>query len=129
MKPNFRVVFRISIIRMSELIQILSQIFSFKRMQSAIILLLFLLPSFSIAQNNGKYAGVVSPSIAERVVSVGGVNADVPGFNQQSIQFAINRVAETGGIVKLNPGTFTIITPVQMKSKVKLIGSGKETIL
>jgi len=114
---------------MSELIQILSQIFSFKRMQSAIILLLFLLPSFSIAQNNGKYAGVVSPSIAERVVSVGGVNADVPGFNQQSIQFAINRVAETGGIVKLNPGTFTIITPVQMKSKVKLIGSGKETIL
>jgi hypothetical protein len=53
----------------------------------------------------------------------------VCGFNNQSIQFAIDAVSKTGGTVKLNPGLFAIIAPVRMKSNVKLIGSGKETVL
>jgi hypothetical protein len=60
---------------------------------------------------------------------VGGANAKVAGFNNQSIQFAIDAVAKTGGTVKLNPGNYEIKAPVRMKSNVKLIGSGKETIL
>ena len=72
---------------------------------------------------------LVSPKIAERQITVGGADADVAGFTNQSIQFAINAVAKTGGTVKLNPGLFEIIAPVRMKSNVNLVGSGNETIL
>jgi hypothetical protein len=72
---------------------------------------------------------LVSPKIAERKITVGGNNADVCGFTNQSIQYAIDAVAKTGGTVKLNPGLFEITAPVRMKSNVKLIGSGKETVL
>jgi hypothetical protein len=72
---------------------------------------------------------LVSPKIAERKITVGGNDADVCGFTNQSIQYAIDAVAKTGGTVKLNPGLFEITAPVRMKSNVKLIGSGKETVL
>jgi len=76
-----------------------------------------------------KADALVSPKIAERLITVGGADADVAGFINQSIQFAINMVAKTGGTVKLNPGLFEIIAPVRMKSNVNLVGSGRETIL
>ncbi len=82
----------------------------------------------SFSQTN-KADALVSPKIAERVITVGGNGADAPGFNNQNIQFAIDAVAKTGGTVKLNPGVYDIVAPVRMKSNVKLIGSGKETIL
>lgn len=72
---------------------------------------------------------LVTPKIAEREITVGGPYADVCGFTNQSIQYAIDAVAKTGGTVKLNPGLFEITAPVRMKSNVKLIGSGKETVL
>lgn len=72
---------------------------------------------------------LVTPKIAEREITVGGPNADVCGFTNQSIQYAIDAVAKTGGTVKLNPGLYEITAPVRMKSNVKLIGSGKETVL
>jgi len=72
---------------------------------------------------------LVFPKVAEQVITVGGTNALVSGFNNQSIQFAIDAVAKTGGTVKLNPGVYEIKAPVRMKSNVKLIGSGVETIL
>ena len=72
---------------------------------------------------------LVSPKIAEKEITVGGNDADVCGFTNQSIQYAIDAVAKTGGTVKLNPGQYEITTPVRMRSNVKLVGSGRETIL
>src|SRR5690554_4153284 len=97
------------------------------------LILLTLLITFSsslFAQSSTKEAdALVFPRLAEKVITVGGSDADIGGFNNQSIQYAIDAVAGTGGTVKLSPGTFEINSPVRMKSHVKLIGSGSETIL
>ncbi|MCF6356487.1 MAG: right-handed parallel beta-helix repeat-containing protein [Draconibacterium sp.] len=97
-------------------------------MKALSTLLLLAISILSFSQTNRADA-LVSPKIAERQITVGGADADVTGFTNQSIQFAINAVAQTGGTVKLNPGVYEIIAPVQMKSNVNLVGSGKETIL
>jgi len=97
------------------------------------LILIFLL----VASTNLLYAqttekkvdALVSPRLAEKEITVGGNEADVSGFNNQSIQFAIDAVSKTGGTVKLNPGHYEITAPVRMKSNVKLVGSGRETIL
>ena len=90
----------------------------------------FILCTFSLfAQQKEDPVVLVSPRIVPQQMTVGGANADVAGFNNQSIQFAIDAVAKTGGTVKLNPGTYEIMAPVRMKSNVNLVGSGKETIL
>ena len=95
------------------------------------LLFIFLFaPIFLFAQiKTYKVDALVSPKTVEKVITVGGADADIAGFNNQSIQFAIDAVAKTGGTVKLSPGLYELIAPVQMKSNVKLIGSGKETIL
>ena len=98
-------------------------------MKKLIFLFTLLVPFYVIAQEVKKADALVSPKIAERTLTVGGENADVAGFNNQAIQFAIDYVALTGGIVKLNPGLYKIVAPIRMKTNVKLIGSGKETIL
>jgi len=91
----------------------------------------FLLCSISLfaQQLENNPVVLVSPRIIQHQMTVGGSNSDVAGFNNQSIQFAIDEVAKTGGTVKLNPGTYEIMAPVRMKSNVNLVGSGKETIL
>ncbi len=76
-----------------------------------------------------KAIALVSPRIVEKVLTVGGKDADISGFNSQSIQYAIDAVAKTGGTVKLMPGLYNITAPVRMQSNVKLIGSGRETVL
>ncbi len=87
-------------------------------------------PLFLIAQSKSdKVDALVSPKTVEKMIIVGGIDADISGFNNQSIQFAIDAVAKTGGTVRLNSGIYEIMAPVQMKSNVKLVGSGKETIL
>ena len=91
--------------------------------------LLFLSISIISFSQINRADALVSPKIAEQQITVGGADADVAGFTNQSIQFAINAVAKTGGTVKLNPGLFEIIAPVRMKSNVNLVGSGNETIL
>jgi hypothetical protein len=100
-------------------------------MMKAIFLVLFFSLSLILtAQQSEKMVNaLVSPKVAEQVITVGGTNAQVAGFNNQSIQFAIDAVAKTGGTVKLNPGVYEIKAPVRMKSNVKLVGSGRETIL
>ena len=97
----------------------------------AIFPVLFLsLPFILQAQQTEKVVdALVSPKVAEQIITVGGPNAQVAVFNNQSIQFAIDAVAKTGGTVKLNPGVYEITAPVRMKSNVKLVGSGRETIL
>ncbi len=99
-------------------------------MKAIFLFLLFSISLILTAQQSEKMVdALVSPKLAEQVITVGGANAQVTGFNNQSIQFAIDAVAKTGGTVKLNPGVFEITAPVRMKSNVKLIGSGKESIL
>ncbi len=95
-----------------------------------LIFLLMIGTALSNAQTSEKQAdALVSPRMAEQVITVGGEGADICGFNNQSIQYAIEAVAKSGGTVKLLPGLYKISAPVRMKSNVKLIGSGRETIL
>jgi len=76
-----------------------------------------------------KIDALVTPKSVEKTITVGGTDAQINGYDNQSIQYAIDAIAKTGGIVKLNPGTFELIAPVRLKSNVKLIGSGRETVL
>lgn len=97
----------------------------------ALVFVLLVISSFLLnAQHiQNKVDALVSPKIAQQVLTVGGQDADVHGFTNQSIQFAIDAVAKTGGIVKLSQGIFEIKAPVKMRSSVQLVGSGSETIL
>ena len=62
---------------------------------------------------------------AEQVITVGGPDADVPGFTSQAIQLALDAIkTRGGGIVKLNPGTYNVIGPVRLADNITLIGSG-----
>lgn len=92
--------------------------------------LLLFTPIFLLAQSKIiDVDALVTPKIIERTITVGGSDALISEYNNQSIQFAIDAVAKAGGTVKLNPGIYKINAPVQMKSNVKLVGSGKETVL
>ena len=97
----------------------------------AILFILFISFSFSLsAQEAEKRAdALVSPKIVDQIITVGGSNAQIAGFNNQSIQFAIDAVAKTGGTVKLSPGIYKIKAPVRMKPNVKLVGSGLENTI
>jgi len=57
---------------------------------------------------------LVSPRIASSEISVGGENANVSGFNNQSIQYAFDALKQTGGTVILHPGDFKITAPIRM---------------
>ena len=96
-----------------------------------LILLLFLLVASPLLaqQANDEIDAMVSPKIAEATITVGGNDADIVGFNNRSIQLAIDAVAKTGGTVKLDTGIYEIAAPVRMRSNVALIGSGKGTVL
>ena len=85
-------------------------------MKNAILLFILTIPCCLYAQETGKADALVSPRIAEREITVGGENADVSGFDNQSIQFAIDAIEQTGGTVFLNPGNFEIVAPVRLKS-------------
>lgn len=91
------------------------------------LVLIFLLPgSYSYSQS----IGLVDVRQAEQVITVGGPEADVPGFTSQAIQLALDAIrARGGGVVKLSAGTFQIIGPVRLSDNTTLIGSGKSTIL
>lgn len=74
--------------------------------------------------------GLVDVKYAEQVITVGGSNADVPGFTSGAIQIALDAIkSRGGGMVKLNPGVYTIIGPVRLPDNTSLVGSGKSTIL
>ncbi len=98
-------------------------------MKNSILLLILTFPISLFAQEIKNADALVSPKIAEREITVGGENADVSGFNNQSIQYAIDAIENTGGTVLLNPGLYDIVAPVRLKSNVRLVGSGKETVL
>jgi len=95
------------------------------------VLLLYLLTAATglLAQEIRQADALVVPRIAERQLIVGGDGADVAGFTEQSIQFAIDALEKTGGKVILTPGLFNIFAPVRLKSNVSLAGSGDGTVL
>ncbi|MEA3463155.1 MAG: tRNA (N6-threonylcarbamoyladenosine(37)-N6)-methyltransferase TrmO, partial [Bacteroidota bacterium] len=95
-----------------------------------IIILCLLVTSYGLlAQETREADALVYPKIAEREITVGGDNADISGYTNQSIQFAVDALEETGGKVILNSGYYTIAAPVRLKSNIQLIGSGEETVL
>lgn len=95
------------------------------------LLILIALPfSFCLFAQKIKMAdALISPRIAEREIIVGGTDANISGYNSQSIQFAVDALRTSGGTIILNPGNFEIKEPVRLRSNIKLMGSGKTTIL
>jgi nitrous oxidase accessory protein NosD len=81
------------------------------------------------AQGTQKADALVYPRISERQITVGGDDADISGYTNRSIQYAIDALEITGGQVILNPGLYTISAPVRLKSNVVLKGSGEGTVL
>lgn len=98
-------------------------------MKRYLLLILVATPFCLSAQEVKEADALVTPKIAQLTLSVGGSGADVAGYNNQSIQFAIDALAKSGGTVRLNPGVYEITAPVRMRSNVHLLGSGKETVL
>jgi hypothetical protein len=86
-----------------------------------------------IAMNTSMFSqniGLVDIRRSEQVITVGGSSADVHGFTSEAIQIALDAIKiRGGGIVKLNPGNYNIISPVRLSDNTSLIGSGKTTIL
>ena len=99
-------------------------------MRTFLIFLFSLLMCNSFAQEQSfEIDALVTPKMPEKTITVGGPEADIAGFNNNSIQYAIDALKHSGGTVKLFPGEYMIHAPLKMRSDVNLIGSGKETIL
>jgi hypothetical protein len=73
----------------------------------------------------------IEPNWDERLtVTVGPAKADLVGNDHRVLQAAVDYVAALGGgTVKILPGTFRLRNAVYLRSKVRLLGSGDETIL
>lgn len=68
--------------------------------------------------------------MGERVVTVGPRGADFCGEDNRAIQAAIEAVAQVGGgTVNVLPGTYLLHDSVHLRSKVRLVGAGANTIL
>jgi parallel beta-helix repeat protein len=74
--------------------------------------------------------GLVDVRYDQQVITVGGPDADIPGYSSGAIQVALDALkTRGGGLVKLNKGVFEIIGPVRLYDNISLAGAGKETIL
>jgi hypothetical protein len=94
-------------------------------------LIVFLLLSNACYAQNGSFVvdALVTPKTKERIITVGGPNADMPGFTNAVIQRAVDALPATGGTVKMDAGVYKMMAPVRMTSNTKLIGSGAGTVL
>ncbi|EDY17964.1 hypothetical protein CfE428DRAFT_4394 [Chthoniobacter flavus Ellin428] len=74
---------------------------------------------------------VVEPDWTQRLtITVGPANADLVGTTEKPIQAAVDYVARLGGgTVKILPGTYRLRNAVYLQSKVRLLGSGPDTVL
>ena len=100
------------------------------KLKSVEILILILLCICVNTKIKGQGIGLVDINYAEKIITVGGPQADIPGFTSGAIQIALDAIkTRGGGTVKLNPGTYDIIGPVRIPDNTALIGSGKTTIL
>ncbi|MCA9121775.1 MAG: right-handed parallel beta-helix repeat-containing protein [Planctomycetaceae bacterium] len=71
------------------------------------------------------------PDWDERVtVTVGHKNADLIGSSDRVLQAAVDYVARLGGgTIQILPGTYTLRNAVSLPSKIRLLGSGAESII
>jgi len=91
-------------------------------------MVLFCLAFSSVAES--QETGLVKIRNTEQVITVGGPDADIPGFNSDAVKIALDAIrARGGGTVKLNPGSYDITGPVRLSDNTSLIGSGESTIL
>jgi hypothetical protein len=74
---------------------------------------------------------VYEPNWDQRLtMTVGQQKGDLIGTSQKAIQAAVDYVARLGGgTVQILPGTYTLRGSIHLRSNVRLIGSGDETIL
>ncbi len=64
------------------------------------------------------------------IVTVGPADADILGRSNREIQAAVDRVAALGGgEVRILPGVYTMEDSLHLRSRVKVVGAGEETIL
>jgi hypothetical protein len=93
---------------------------------SGLVVLLFA----SAIRTSSQGIGLVDVRYAEQVITVGGPEADIPGFTSDAIQIALDALkTRGGGTVILNPGVFEINAPVRLSDNITLKGSGKSTVL
>ncbi|TFG43500.1 MAG: hypothetical protein E4H43_01620 [Bacteroidia bacterium] len=98
-----------------------------KKFVSVTLVIVFMAVNQSIYSQN---IGLVSVKHADQLVTVGGPDADIPGFTSEAIQLALDAIkSRGGGTVKLNPGTYNFTGPVRLSDNTSLIGSGSATIL
>ena len=99
--------------------------------QKSFAILILALSCISVNTNiYGQGIGLVDVRYAEKVITVGGTEADIQGFTSGAIQIALDAIkTRGGGTVKLNPGVYDIIGPVRIPDNTALTGSGKTTIL
>ena len=99
-------------------------------MKNLLLVLLLLSGSQIFAQpDNYVVDALVHPKIPEHIITVGGNDADVPGYTNEAIQLAMDAMPAEGGTVKMLAGEYTMKAPVHMKSNVRLAGSGPQTVL
>ncbi|MFA6545197.1 MAG: right-handed parallel beta-helix repeat-containing protein [Limisphaerales bacterium] len=74
---------------------------------------------------------VVEPAWERHLtVTVGPANADIVGTSEKAIQAAVDYVARFGGgTVRILPGAYRLRNAVYLHSKVRLLGSGAESVL
>lgn len=78
----------------------------------------------------GQSIGLVDARYAEKVITVGGQDADIPGYTSDAIMIALDAArSRGGGTVRLNPGVFEITGPLRLSDNMILEGSGKATVL
>lgn len=73
----------------------------------------------------------IEPDWAQRLsITVGPKDADIVGATDKALQAAVDYVARLGGgTVKILPGTYRLRNSVFLSAKVRLLGSGPQTIL
>src|SRR5688572_5342211 len=74
---------------------------------------------------------VIEPVWEEKLtVTVGPVGADIVGTSEKALQAAVEYVARLGGgTVKILPGTYRLRNSVFLRSNVRLLGHGDDSIL
>jgi len=98
---------------------------------TAVLTVVFSVIVFLSSVSQAAVDALVTPKIDKPVITVGGPDADVPGFTSRAIGIALDAVRAhgVGGTVKLGPGTYDIICPVSLSNGIELVGSGSETVL
>ena len=75
--------------------------------------------------------GVAEPDWEKRLsISVGPKKADLVGTNEKALQAAVDYMARMGGgTVQMLPGEYRLRNAVHLRDKVRILGSGEDSVL